>query len=165
MTCFSRFRVAALVLCLFTIGSAQEWTRFRGPNGTGLSEAKTVPTTWTARDINWRVPLPGQGHSSPALWGAKVFITSGDDQAGKRFVLCLDAEDGHILWQKAIPFSTYRKHDYNSFASSSPAVDDQRLYVCWTVPEHYTLLALDHEGKQVWQKDLGPFVSQHGGGT
>lgn len=144
---------------------AQEWTRFRGPNGSGISEAKTIPTTWTEKDFNWRVPLPGAGHSCPVLWGTKVFITTGDDQAGQFDVLCLSAADGRVLWQKAFPFASYRKHDNNTFASSTPAVDEHRVYVCWSVPNRYTLVALDHEGKQVWEKDLGPFVSQHGNGT
>ncbi len=48
---------------------AQEWTRFRGPNGTGISDAKTIPIQFTEKDYNWKVPLPGDGHSSPVIWG------------------------------------------------------------------------------------------------
>jgi outer membrane protein assembly factor BamB len=145
--------------------SAQEWTRFRGPNGSGISEAKTIPATWTEKDFNWKVSLPGRGHCSPVLWGTKVFVTTGDNQAGQFEVLCLGATDGRVLWQKAFPFATYPKHDNNSFASSTPAVDGNRVYVCWSVPNRYTLMALTHEGEKVWEKDLGPFVSQHGNGT
>ena len=59
----------ALWLILPAFVSAQEWTRFRGPNGTGESESEGIPGSWTAADINWKVALPGVGHSSPVLWG------------------------------------------------------------------------------------------------
>ena len=153
------------VLGQLLLSPAQEWTRFRGPNGSGISGAKTIPSSWTENDINWKASLPGAGHSSPALWGDKVFVTSGDDQAGQIDILCLSTADGRILWQKSLPFTTYTKHNYNSFASSSPATDAKRVYVCWSVPARCTLMALDHQGKTVWEKDLGPFVSQHGNGS
>jgi len=145
--------------------SAQEWTRFRGPNGTGISQAKTIPTTWSEKDINWKVGLPGAGHSSPVLWGEKVFLASADDQTGEVFVLCVNAANGAVLWQKNFPFSKYRKHDYNSFASGSPAVDEHRVYACWSSPSRLALVALDHKGDRVWEKNLGAFASQHGSGT
>jgi outer membrane protein assembly factor BamB len=153
------------LLCQILLCPAQEWTRFRGPNGSGISNAKTIPATWTEKDFNWKVPLPGAGHSSPAVWGDKVFLTTGDDQAGQVIVVCLSATDGRVLWQKSFAFTAYPKHNYNSFASSSPATDAQRVYVCWSVPARCTLLALDHQGKTIWEKDLGPFVSQHGNGS
>ena len=68
----------------FTIGSAvaaepeNEWTRFRGPNGTGISKAKTIPTKWTAKDYNWIVKLSGTGSSSPVLWKKQLFLTCND---------------------------------------------------------------------------------------
>ena len=154
-----------LLLCQLALCSAQEWTRFRGPNGSGISDARTIPATWTEKDINWRAALPGAGHSSPALWGDKVFVTSGDDQAGQISILCLGTADGHVLWQKSFPFAAYPKHRNNSFASSSPATDEHRVYVCWSVPARCTLAAFEHDGGKVWEKDLGPFVSQHGNGS
>src|SRR6476659_9723416 len=63
--------------------SAQEWTRFRGPNGTGLGDA-TLPVQWTEKDYNWKVELPGVGHSSPILWGEKICVTAGEAPSGKR---------------------------------------------------------------------------------
>ncbi|HWH71375.1 MAG TPA: PQQ-binding-like beta-propeller repeat protein, partial [Candidatus Sulfotelmatobacter sp.] len=69
------------------------------------------------------------------------------------------------LWQKGFPVTSYHKNDYNSLASGSPAVDAQRVYACWTTPAKYTLVAFDHAGKLVWEKDLGPYASQHGGGN
>ena len=128
MTAFLRNSMALLILWSAALdGFGQEWTRFRGPNGTGISQAKTIPTTWSEKDINWKVGLPGVGHSSPVLWGEKVFLTSADDQTGQVFVLCVNAANGAVLWQKNFPFSKYRKHDYNSFASGSAAVDEHRV--------------------------------------
>lgn len=150
---------------LIASGRAQEWTRFRGPNGSGLSEAKTIPATWSEKDFNWRIALPGAGHSSPVLWGEKVFVTSCDEKSGKFFVLCFNATDGSKLWQKEFPLTTFQKNNRNTFASSTPTVDAERVYVCRTDPSHNTLLALDHAGKMIWERDLGPFAARHGSGT
>lgn len=153
----------AALFTIVTIG--QEWTRFRGPNGTGIASADTVPTEWTAQDYNWKVALPGTGHSSPVLWGDTIFLTSSDEPSGEILVFAVDANDGSVLWKRGFPLAPFSMHKFNSFASSSPAVDSERVYLCWTTPERYTLMALDHDGKTVWDRDLGPFKSQHGGGT
>ncbi len=157
--------VILLSLAVGLVAPAQEWTRFRGPNGAGLSEAKTIPTKWSAADINWKVALPGAGHSSPVLWGERVFVTSCDEKAGKFFVFCLKADDGSALWNKEFPLTPSEKHNLNSFATSTPTVDADRVYVCRTEAARVTLCALAHNGEQVWEKDLGPFTAQHGGGT
>jgi outer membrane protein assembly factor BamB len=140
---------------------AQEWTRFRGPNGSGQSEAK-IPAQWSDADFNWKVTLPGSGHSSPVLWGDKIFITSADMSAGERYVLCLSAADGHEIWRKSYPFDKHHVHDQNSYATSTPAVDADRVYVVWANPKQCTLYALSHDGKDLWHNDLGSFTSQHG---
>lgn len=145
--------------------AAQEWTRFRGPNGTGESEAKTIPTKWTDADYNWRVELPGEGHSAPVLWGKKLFITSSDPKTATQHVLCFDADSGKQIWRKDFPAKNYHLHNLNTFASSTPCVEADALYVAWAEPSAITLLALDHDGEELWKKDLGPFVSQHGFGT
>ena len=156
--------VAACLLRPFG-ARAQEWTRFRGPNGTGVSDARTVPSRWTEADFNWKTALPGTGHCSPVLWGNEVFVTSCDDQIGKFLVLCLDAGTGSVRWQKEFPLQSYSRHRYNSLASSTPTVDATRVYLCRTEPKHHTLLALDHDGGLVWERDLGAFTSEHGPGT
>ncbi|HEV8541092.1 MAG TPA: PQQ-binding-like beta-propeller repeat protein [Verrucomicrobiae bacterium] len=142
----------------------QEWTRFRGPNGTGISQAKSIPTKISDADINWKVELPGSGHSSPVLWGERIFVTSTGDQSGGLSVFCLDAKDGRVVWRRDFSLSPFPKHKFNSYASSTPALDADRVYVVWNEPEHFMLTALNHEGEQVWQRDFGPFVSQHGSG-
>jgi outer membrane protein assembly factor BamB len=145
--------------------TAQEWTRFRGPNGSGVSAATTVPPAWTAKDHNWKVKLPGKGHSSPVLWGRRIFLTSGEEATGKRFVLCLDSADGRTLWSRAYPAPKHRRHALNSLASATPAVDAERVYCCWASPKEYLIVALDHDGKEVWRKDLGGHQSGHGFGA
>ena len=139
----------------------QEWTRFRGPNGSGQSEAK-IPAQWSEADYNWKVTLPGNGNSSPVLWGDKIFVTSADMGAGERYVLCLNAADGHEIWRKSYPFDKHHLHEQNTFATSTPAVDADRVYIVWANPKQCTLYALSHAGDELWHKDLGSFTSQHG---
>lgn len=145
--------------------SAQEWTRFRGPNGMGLSDATNLPAQWTEADYNWRVALPGQGHSSPVLWGDKIFLMSADPATATRYVLCLSAADGRELWRREYASQTHRLNPRNTYGSCTPAVDAERVYVAWSAPAKLTLLALDHDGKDVWDLDLGPVVAEHGFGT
>lgn len=155
----------AIALIVSTLnGLGQEWSRFRGPNGTGISHAKTIPTKISDADINWKTELPGTGHSSPVLWGGRIFLTCTGDKAGGISVLCFDAIDGRLLWRRDFSLNPFSRHKFNSYASSTPAVDAERVYIVWNEPEHYLIAALDHNGKQIWQRDLGPFVSQHGCG-
>ena len=145
--------------------AAQEWTRFRGPNGSGVLTDCEIPGQWTEADYNWKVTLPGVGHASPVIWGERVFLLSADPQTATRHVLCLRAADGATLWQRDFPSAPHHLHLRNSFASSTPAVDAQHVYVAWSTPAATTLMALDHDGQTVWTRDLGPFLSQHGFGT
>jgi outer membrane protein assembly factor BamB len=158
------FWCIALLGVLEFRGVAQEWTRFRGPNGTGISHAKTIPTKITDADINWKIELPGSGHSSPVLWGERIFLTTTGDKAGGISLLCMTAKDGKVIWKRDFALTPFARHEFNSFASSTPAVDADRIYVAWNEPEHFMLAALDHGGKTIWQRDFGPFVSQHGCG-
>jgi outer membrane protein assembly factor BamB len=159
-------RLLAIALAFATSSAAaEEWTRFRGPNGTGISEATTVPTSFTESDYNWKVRLPGGGHSAPVIWQDKIFLASAEDETADRHALCLSTRDGSIVWQKTYKSSRHQRHNFNSFASATPAVDELHAYFVWSTPEEYTLLALDHAGNEAWKRDLGPFVSQHSCGT
>ncbi|MCG8583920.1 MAG: PQQ-binding-like beta-propeller repeat protein, partial [Pirellulales bacterium] len=153
------------LLHVSTSATAQDWPRFRGPNGSGVSSAKTVPTKWTKDDFNWVVELPGSGHSSPVVWGEKLFVTSADEDAGKYYVICIDTGRGAITWQKAFGFAKQKKHKKNSFATNTPAVDADHVYVLQQNSEDSRLIALDHTGDQVWSHSVGPFKSGHGTGV
>ena len=95
------------------------WNRFRGPNGSGISDAKTVPIRWTARDYNWRIDLPGSGHSSSVVWERRIFVTCGDSATGQRTLICLDARTGGELWKHEEPSRPYRQHWDNSYATAT----------------------------------------------
>jgi outer membrane protein assembly factor BamB len=156
---------AALAVFYVSVSHGQEWTRFRGPNGQGISEAKTIPAKWTEKDYNWKIELPGGGHSSPVIWGNKLFITSGDQQAGHTILLALNTSDGSVLWQKEYALSKYRPNKLNSFATSTPAVDADKVYVLMTSPKETILAALNHEGKEIWKRTFEGVQCQHGAGS
>jgi outer membrane protein assembly factor BamB len=139
-----------------------EWSRFRGPNGSGISEAVGVPAKWTAGDYNWKVKLPGIGHSSPVVWGRRVVVTSGEPETAKRFVLCLDSADGRLLWQREFTSRAYAQHRDHCYATATPAIDAQGVVVTWTTPEQNVLLALDLDGQEMWRRDFGPFMTESG---
>ena len=133
-------RVAGAIgrLCLAVFGArrelspsgaqAQEWPRFRGPNGSGVS-ATILPTRWTDKDYRWQVKLPGPGHSSPVLWSERLFVTSAEGPR-KLHVLCLDAASGRTLWNRELAAGPPGGHKDNNIASATPA----RPEGGWTMP-------------------------------
>ncbi len=159
-----RTLAAVLIVALAGLAQAENWPRFRGPNGSGLAPALDIPSQWSADDFRWKTKLPGQGHSAPVIWGERLFVTSAADKGARRFVHALNTRDGKLLWTFEHPAATHRTHLRNSHASSTPAVDAERVYVCFGTPEEYLFLALDHEGREVWRRDLGPFGGGHGAG-
>jgi outer membrane protein assembly factor BamB len=144
---------------------ADDWPRFRGPNGSGIGVAANVPAQWTEKDYNWTVKLPGVGHSCPVIVGNRLFVTCADETANKGVVLCLDAATGKTLWQHAVPVKPHRQNKDNSLATSTPAADERGVVVVWADPDQVLMLALDNTGKEMWRRDLGPLVSQHGFAT
>ena len=157
--------LAALAILCTSVSQGQEWTRFRGPNGQGISDARTIPVKWTEKDYNWKVELPGGGHSSPVLWGDKLFVTSGDQQAEHSTLLALSVSDGEVLWQKQYTIRQYRMNKLNSFATATPAVDAEHVYAIWTSPEETILAALDHSGAEIWKRTFEGVLCQHGAGS
>ena len=141
---------------------AQEWARFHGSDSRGISEAKTIPVELEKGDYNWDVKLPGTGHSSPVVWGDKIFLTTTDrDKPEQRSIVCLSTKDGSVVWKEDETFVATRKHKYNDYASSTPAIDENHVYVAWTTPK-VVLQARDHDGDEVWRKELGDFHASHG---
>lgn len=154
-----------LITGLAANARADEWNRFRGPNGSGVSDTQTVPTEWTKGDFNWRFKLPGTGHASPVVWGDRLFLLSGDDESGSRIVSCVEAESGQVVWSRKFEAATHRRHRLNSLASSTPTVDGERVYVSWATPDEYIVAALSHDGEPQWRVDLGGYRSGHGFGV
>ena len=150
---------------LTALGDDSNWPRFRGPNGSGLSTAATVPVKWTEADYNWKIKLPGVGHSSPVVWDKRLFVTCAEHATAKRMVLCLDTATGHTLWQRDFPSKTYSQNNDNSYASATPAADAAGVVVTWSTPEAVLLVALDNAGQEIWRRDLGPFICNHGSGS
>jgi outer membrane protein assembly factor BamB len=164
-----RETLAILVVgCSFLAGAlaqAENWDRFRGPNGAGQSEAEGIPSQWTEADYLWKKSLPGVGHSSPVVWGDRVFVTSGDPTTGEQIVLAFDTKSGQQLWEKRFASHTYSMHSDNSYATSTPAADADQLYVLWLDGNRVTLAALTHDGGEVWRRQVGSLVEKHGFGT
>ena len=143
---------------------AENWPRFRGPNGTGVSD-DAIPVIWKKEHFKWKTPLPGVGHGSPVVWGDRIFLLCAIEDTGERIAVGLDASSGRVLWQLAFEADKHRHHKNNSFASSTPAVDGDGVYFSWGTPEALTLLALNHDGKLTWRANLGPVKGGHGFGA
>lgn len=156
------FALTALLLVLPAPAQEEGWSRFRGPNGAGVVTGPPLPDDLTPLSARWKADLPGKGHSSPVLWGDRVFVTAADDAAGKRSVVCLSAGDGKVLWSRASAFTPYRHHRFSSAAASTPCVDSERVYVTWGTETSMSVQALTHDGREVWNRDLGPYSTQHG---
>jgi outer membrane protein assembly factor BamB len=160
----SLLSVAILVVPLVP-APASDWPRFRGPNGTGVAADTDVPVRWTAQDgVRWKTPIPGAGHSSPIIGGGRVFLQSASDDGQARWLVCLDAATGKVLWRQQAPGRQAHTHDKNTLASSTPALDGERVYAAFWDGKNITLCACNFKGELVWSRDLGGFKSQHGAG-
>ncbi|HZU35747.1 MAG TPA: PQQ-binding-like beta-propeller repeat protein, partial [Gemmataceae bacterium] len=146
-------------------GQADNWPRFRGPNGTGISHDKDIPAHWTAANVLWKVRMPGVGNSSPVVWGDRLFVQSSSSDGSERLLLCFNATTGKQLWSRSVPAARHSMHPKNTLASSTPATDGHAVYFSVWDGSHIQLMAYDFAGKQLWKRDLGPFQSQHGAGA
>jgi len=162
---FPSVLLIAFITLLASVSQGQEWTRYRGPGGQGISRAKSIPVKWTEKDYNWKVKLPGGGHSSPVLWGDKVFVTSAEEKTGRGFLLALRVSDGEVLWQKQYSLTTHRMNSRNSYAAATPVVDADHVYALWPTPKETILVALDHDGGEIWQRTFDGVHCQHGAGS
>lgn len=165
----SKIVLFALVM-LISSNAHAGWMRFRGPNGSGVSdEQQKTPTVWSdQKNLRWKTALPGPGSSSPIIVGDKVFITCwsgyglsrnnpGEQKYLRRHLICLDRKSGKILWDKTVkpvlPEDVYTgmfaEHGY---ASHTPTSDGKRVYVYFGKSG---ALAYDLEGNQLWQTIVG----------
>ncbi len=154
------------------------WPSFRGPAASGVADGQSPPVTWDEEKsigIRWRTPIPGLGHSSPIVWGDRVFLTtaisadpkpefrtgglrgdnlSRDSTEQEWRVLALDRLTGAILWQRAAHRGIPRggRHLKSTFATPTPATDGRHLVALFGSEGLY---CYDVEGNLIWAKDLG----------
>jgi outer membrane protein assembly factor BamB len=170
---------AFLIACMLVIATnAQNWTSFRGNNAAGVADGSNPPTQWNAEksvNIAWKTEIPGLGHSSPVVWGERVFITTainssgqsqlvhGDTQTAESAndltkhawrVYCLDKQTGKILWDKTVyeGVPKVKRHVKSSHANPTPATDGKYLV---TLFGSEGLFCFDLNGKLLWQQNLG----------
>jgi outer membrane protein assembly factor BamB len=168
--------------------AAANWPAWRGPLATGVSPTADPPTDWdaeTGTNIRWKTPIPGRGHSTPIVWGDRIFLTTaipfGEPLPPRpstapgnhdnlpvthkqRFIaLAINRADGKIVWQvtlrEALPDE--QGHRTASLASSSPVTDGQHLFVLFG---SFGLYCLDFDGHLIWKKDFGRMNTLHGHG-
>lgn len=145
--------------------TADDWSRFRGPDGTGVASAPGLPVEWGQSDYAWQVSLPGAGHSSPVVRGKRLFVTASSEDGTERRLVCLDPASGKTVWTRAVALKADKLHLKNSHASGTPVVTDEFVYATFADDEHYVVAAFGVDGKPAWTRDLGPFESQHGHGS
>ena len=133
--------------------------------GQGIGKADDLPATFTDANVRWKVDLGGKGHSSPVLWGQKLFLTRMTGEKGRRELVCLDARTGEELWATECEFTPHHQHRFNSFAAATPAVDANGVHLIWTSGKILVAVAFDHSGKRKWRRELGSFQAMHGFGT
>jgi outer membrane protein assembly factor BamB len=160
-----RLLLLSAVASLTLHASGQEWSRFLGPDGSARGSAPGLPAEIKPETCAWRTDLPGTGVSSPIAWGDRIFLTAEISETGERVVLCYNLETGKEVWRYADKFDPHGKHKFNSFASSTPAADKERIYLAWSSGGIMRALALTHAGQRIWEKEVGPYKEGHGSGA
>jgi outer membrane protein assembly factor BamB len=137
------------------------WPRWRGPSGQGVVTGTNYPDRWSSTEnVVWKVAVPGQGNSSPIVWGDRIILTTAYDDGRRLSVLALRRSDGAKLWETPVPSGRNDwVHFKNGHASSTPATDGTRIYALFG---SRGLLALDMDGRVQWRADIGPTENYHG---
>jgi len=138
-----------------------DWPSWRGPGGIGVSD-EPAPTRWSQEEnIAWAFKDPGLGHSSPIVWKDALFLTTAAGES--RLLIRLDTATGGEVWQRVVLRAPLeKKHQKNSFASSTPATDGERVYTSFLDGEKVVVTAFDFSGKEAWRISPGEFHSIHG---
>jgi len=156
--------LGAAFLAVASSAVAQDWPGWRGPQRDGTSKETGFPLQWSATEgVRWKVPLPGQGYSSPVIVGDRIFLTTCIEDKGERRLLCLDRKDGRLLWDRlllTVPIE--RKHKLNSYASSTPVTDGRHVWVAFLAGKDFRVFCVDVEGALAWETIPGRFFSVHG---
>jgi len=177
--------LSALLIASFSIAYAENWPGWRGPGSLGISAEKNIPVKWDmTRNVQWKAEVPGLGHSSPVVWGDRVFVTTAvssdpkEDYWEKGFprierkpdsaeiswkVMCFDRDTGKLLWDRTAirKKPANARHTKNSYASQTPATDGQHLFAFFGDQGMY---CYDFQGKLIWSRDLGSFTMRNNWG-
>ncbi|MEO8026958.1 MAG: PQQ-binding-like beta-propeller repeat protein [Bryobacteraceae bacterium] len=155
--------IAAIAAISVGAGSAEEWGRFRGANGTGVADAKNLPVEMNAdKNLVWRTEIPA-GYSSPVVGGDKIFLTTFDKAKKAVYTMGLDRKTGKILWQKEAPsVNAVAIRSVNTPVSPTPVTDGKGVYVFF---ESAGLVGYTPDGEQKWHLPLGPFKTPYGPGA
>ncbi len=148
--------------------AADDWPWWRGPNRNGVANAgEQPPTEWSAtKNVAWKTPVPGRGHSSPIVVGPRVFLATADEDADTQSVLCYDRATGEPVWQAQVHSGgIMRKHERSTGASGSVACDGENVYVLFANSGAVYLTALSVEGEQLWQTKLADYKIHQGYGA
>jgi len=145
-----------LVVCLSSIVSVRagdDWPQFRGPTGDGHSPAKNLPTRWSeTENIVWKTPIHDKGWSSPVIRGDQIWMTTALATGKEFFAVCVDRKSGKIVHD--IKVFTEEKpafcHEYNSYASPTPIIENDRVYVHFGA--HGTACLDTTSGKILWEQ-------------
>lgn len=150
--------------CLPALGG-EDWSRFRGPNGTGVSTETNLPTEFGPdKSVVWKTPLP-PGHSSPVFSRTRIFVTAhdGDKKSGKLVVIALDRKSGKELWRREVPRSKNgRLENVNGPASASPVTDGENVFAYF---QDFGLISFTADGKERWRMPMEPFNIFYGYGA
>jgi outer membrane protein assembly factor BamB len=145
--------------------SADDWPCWRGPGGGGVRAGNVPGLHWSETSgVLWRVPVPGVGHASPIVVGDRVIVSTADEQAQTRSVICYDRATGGVRWSALLHQGAFMgKHEKNSHASPTPACDGRQVYVPYIAGDALWLSAINvNDGNIAWQPRVGPFVSEWG---
>jgi outer membrane protein assembly factor BamB len=143
---------------------AENWPQFRGPTGQGISSETGLPTTWSQdQNVRWKADVPGEGWSSPIVWGDQVFVTTVTDGGTRCHVLSFAADTGAPLWDREVcQQEPLHKETKNSYATPTPVTDGERIYAVFG---DGSATALSMQGDVEWLNREVKFYSRHGLGS
>ena len=145
---------------LTTSVSASDWSQWRGPNGNGIADGAAPPVKWSgSRNVVWKTPVPGRGHSSPTIVGNRIYMATADERQQVQSVVAFDRGSGKQVWQSAVHTGQFPRkiHNKNTHATSTVACDGERLFVVFFNNQSIQMTALDLKGKQLWQQTIGAY--------
>jgi outer membrane protein assembly factor BamB len=132
------------------VAFAENWPQWRGPALNGVSGETDLPTSWgEGKNVVWKLPLPGMGGATPAIWGDRLFLTS---EEGTDLVLLCATTEGKQLWKQRLGTAGRKvMRDEGNGASASPSTDGSHV---WAFAGSGELACFDFEGKEVWAFNL-----------